>query len=491
MNIVLTNNAKFNPYTFDELVKPLSMAEEAYEKVQSGIEELGAKADLMKMYANEVPDSNTANMYNSYARDLEKQASMLAKYGLTPGSRNKLSEMKKRYNSEIVPIETAIKQREALTKEQREAMLKDPSLMFDINYANTQLDYLLENPNATYNAISGNELTRRSAEMASALAKTLQGNPKYEPLLKGQYFQQMQQLGYTPQQIMSVILNDPGAPAELKQIVDTVYQEAGLDKYSKEIQDRSRNYINAGLYKGIGSAKYDVIADKSYTSPAENKRLLLAQDELTWKKEHSSKDIELGNGKILRQVGNKLAVIDQKSGEVKLIGDIGKGDTTATTATTSTEAKRALNNASTVDSSIVVAKVGGKWQGKVPDASTRIGGPSDFEGVAWRSRSKLASHYGNATLENIDKAIIVSGKDLESIPKEAAYKLQKFITDKKLDMSNHYIIAVEAKAPRGGDRYDYAVVPKSMIDDGTIKLAETEETEGTSINIFNSNGGLY
>ena len=50
MKIVLTNNAKFNPYTFDEMLKPLAMAADAYNAVQSGIEELGAKADLMKKY---------------------------------------------------------------------------------------------------------------------------------------------------------------------------------------------------------------------------------------------------------------------------------------------------------------------------------------------------------------------------------------------------------------------------------------------------------
>ena len=49
MKIVLTNNAKFNPYTFDEMLKPLAMASDAYNAVQSGLEELGAKADLMKM----------------------------------------------------------------------------------------------------------------------------------------------------------------------------------------------------------------------------------------------------------------------------------------------------------------------------------------------------------------------------------------------------------------------------------------------------------
>lgn len=311
MKIVLTNNARFNPYTFDEMLKPLAMAADAYNTVQSGIEELGAKADLMKMYANEVPDSKTANMYNSYANDLEKQASMLAKHGLTPASRQGLLNMKRRYNSEVVPIETAVARREALTKEQREALLRDPSLMFDVDYSKTQLDYLLDNPNATYNPISGNELTKRAAQMASNLAKVVQGNPKYQSILGGQYFQQMTQMGYTPAQIMQTILNDDNAPAELRQIAETVFNEAGLSKYSQDIQDRARGFINSGLYEGIGTAKYDVMNDRGYISPTERKRLDMAKEQQDWareQKEESTKGILLPNGNRLKVIGAGRAV---------------------------------------------------------------------------------------------------------------------------------------------------------------------------------------
>lgn len=311
MKIVLTNNARFNPYTFDEMLKPLAMAADAYNTVQSGIEELGAKADLMKMYANEVPDSKTANMYNSYAKDLEKQASMLAKHGLTPASRQGLLNMKRRYNSEVVPIETAVARREALTKEQREALLRDPSLMFDVDYSKTQLDYLLDNPNATYNLISGNELTKRATQMASNLAKVVQGNPKYQSILGGQYFQQMTQMGYTPAQIMQTILNDDNAPAELRQIAETVFNEAGLSKYSQDIQDRARGFINSGLYEGIGTAKYDVMNDRGYISPTERKRLDMAKEQQDWareQKEESTKGVLLPNGNRLKVIGAGRAV---------------------------------------------------------------------------------------------------------------------------------------------------------------------------------------
>jgi hypothetical protein len=117
MGIVLTNSAKFKPYTFDEMLKPLAMATQEYNAIEEGIAELGSKADLMRMYANEEPDSKVANMYNAYANDLDKQAESLAKQGLTPSSRRSLLELNRRYKSEITPIETAVTRRRQLAEE--------------------------------------------------------------------------------------------------------------------------------------------------------------------------------------------------------------------------------------------------------------------------------------------------------------------------------------------------------------------------------------
>lgn len=428
MKIVLTNNAKFNPYTFDEMLKPLAMAADAYNTVQSGIEELRAKADLMKMYANEVPDSKVANMYNSYAKDLEKQASMLAKHGLTPASRQGLLNMKRRYSSEVVPIEAAVARREALTKEQREAILKDPSLMFDIDYSKTQLDYLLDNPNATYNPISGNELTKRAAQMASNFAKVVQGNPKYQSILGGQYFQQMTQMGYTPAQIMQTILNDDNAPAELRQIAETVFNEAGLSKYSQDIQDRARGFINSGLYEGIGTAKYDVMNNRE-------------------QKEDERLGIKLPDNTRVKPIGGGRVLVTKPDGtwEVK----------TASTGSTSTS--DALTQATKIsDTPIIVARTGGKWH------SAKEG--QDAKGVLFgMTRSNLVSGWGNYTLDNVN-SIGIPVASINEIPSEAAQEIKKAIKDNNLDIDKYAILQVPSESNRAGGKFDYVLMPKDQVN---------------------------
>ena len=452
MKIVLTNSAKFNPYTFDEMLKPLAMASDAYNAVQSGIEELGAKADLMKMYANEVPDSKTANMYNSYAKDLEKQASMLAKHGLTPASRQGLLNMKRRYSSEVVPIETAVARREALTKEQREALLRDPSLMFDVDYSKTQLDYLLDNPNATYNPISGNELTKRAAQMASNLAKVVQGNPKYQSILNGQYFQQMTQMGYTPTQIMQTILNDDNAPVELRQIAETVFNEAGLSKYSQDIQDRARGFINSGLYEGIGTAKYDAISNRGYMSAEDRKRFEWEEDEHDWAVEHRDNErygILMSNGDRVRPLGGGKVLITKKDGTYEIKAADSLNDSNNNQWET-------INDVAKVsDVPFLIARTNGKWH------SSEEG--KDVKGTLLGfTRSNVVSSWGNYTLDNVnDKATFIS--DFSSIPREAAEKILSTFNDNKLDRDKYVILQVPAESDRAGGSYDYVLMPKDQV----------------------------
>lgn len=457
MKIVLTNSAKFNPYTFDEMLKPLAMAADAYNAVQSGIEELGAKADLMKMYANEVPDSKTANMYNSYAKDLEEQASMLAKHGLTPASRQGLLNMKRRYSSEVVPIETAVARREALIKEQRDALRNDPSLMFDVDYSKTQLDYLLDNPNATYNPISGNELTERAAQMASNLAKVAQGNPKYQSILGGQYFQQMTQMGYTPAQIMQTILDDDNAPAELRQIAETVFNEAGLSKYSQDIQDRARGFINSGLYEGIGTAKYDAMSNRGYISPAERERLDMERDRLEmakeqqqWakeQKEESTKGVLLPNGNRLKVIGGGRAIeINEKDGTWKFVTPSSNGSEPIT-----------IDDVAKVsDTPVIIANTTGVWRAGEEGKDV----PNTFLGM---TRSNTVSPWGNYTLDNMYKrGSIVT--DITTIPTDAAKKIKQEVQKRNLDLEKYSIIQVKAEEKRAIGNYDYILMPTDLIE---------------------------
>lgn len=442
-NFNFVSGAKFRPFSYQEMLQPLQAYTNEYNTIQEGMGELSTKAGVFERLANEQTDPKTYAMYKQYSNDLAKQAESLAKQGLTPGSRQGLMEMKKRYSSEIVPIEAALSKREELTKAQREAIQRDPSLMFDVNYGMVSLDDLVNNPNATYNTISGTELTKRSAQMAQNLAKTIQSNPQYKSILGGQYFQQMQQMGYTPQQIMQTVMNDPNAPAELRQVADTVYKEAGLDTWDKETQSRARDYISAGLYEAIGTQRYDTQANRGFMSPGEAARLAMEKERFELAKAQAAKDkasIPLQDGSTIRIIGGGKALRIYPDGRVEnYVGNSGIAGAGIKEA-----AKRG-------DTPIIIANTNGKWR-------TGTEG-KDVKGTLFgMTRSNAVSGWGNYTMDNVNKSDIVT--NYNEIPKGALDEMLKTAKDQNIDLSFYNVVRVKAEGSRAIGDYDYVLIPK-------------------------------
>ena len=261
MAIVLTNNAKFRPYSFDEMLKPLAMATQEQRAIEEGISELGTKADLMRMYANEEPNSKVATMYNKYANDLDKQAESLAKQGLSPSSRSSLLGLKRRYSSEITPIETAVTRRRQLAEEQRKARAQDDSILFDIDARTLSLDDLVNNPELSYTSVSGKNIMENVSKAASVLAKEARNDPnKFNSMLGGDYYEYVKQYGFSKEAVMDAILRSKNASNILTSIVDDALASSGVGKnWSGNAYDRALDYANRGLWSAVGQTQTQLV----------------------------------------------------------------------------------------------------------------------------------------------------------------------------------------------------------------------------------------
>ena len=259
--IVLTNNAKFRPYSFDEMLKPLAMATQEYNAIEEGIAELGSKADLMRMYANEEPNSKVANMYNTYANDLDKQAESLAKQGLSSVNRSDLLGLKRRYSSEITPIETAVTRRRQLAEEQRKARAQDDSILFDIDARTMSLDDLVNNSELSYSSASGKNIMENVSKAASVLAKEARNDPnKFNSRLGGDYYEYVKQYGFSKEAVMDAILRSKNASNVLTSIVDDALASSGVGKnWSGNAYDRALDYANRGLWSAVGQTQSQLV----------------------------------------------------------------------------------------------------------------------------------------------------------------------------------------------------------------------------------------
>lgn len=467
----LVIGSKFRPFSYSEMLAPIEAATTEHRAIEEGLGEMSAKAGMWDKLANQQSDPVAYAQYKTYADDLTKQADLLARQGLTPESRRGLLDMKRRYSNEITPIEVAATKREELTKAQREAIQKDPSLMFNIDYGTASLDDLINNPNATYNTISGSELSKRASMMASNLAKTIQENPQYQSILGGQYFQQMQQLGYTPQQVMQTIMNDPNAPSELKQVADTVWQEAGLDTWDQATQTRARDYINAGLYDAIGTQKFDTQGNRAFMSPAESARLEMDRERFELAKAQAAKDkttIPLQDGSTIRVIGGGKALRIYPDGRVEnYVGNSG------------IEGAGVKDAAKRGDTPIIIANTRGKWrtgeEGK------------DVKGTLFgMTRSEAVSGWGNYTLDNVKPSDIVT--NYNEIPKGALDEMLKTAKEKNIDLDYYDVVRVKADKSRAVGDYDYVLMPKQSTSQLPMATPVTPRVTG-SIN-FDENMGL-
>lgn len=265
-NFSFVSGAKFRPFSYSEMLVPLQQATTAQMQLEDAYGELGTKADVFERMANEQTDPQAYAMYKQYSNDLAAQAESLAKQGLTPASRQGLIDMKRRYSSEIVPIEQAYKRRQELMDEQRKLQAQDSTLLFDRPASTLSLDELISNPALSPQSYSGALLSKQVGTAAQNLAKEVRENPrKWRTILGNQYYETIMQKGFRPEEIMQAVQNNPEASPILQGIVEDAVGSSGIKNWNDEnILNRAYDYARQGLWNAVGETQYQQLSNKAY-----------------------------------------------------------------------------------------------------------------------------------------------------------------------------------------------------------------------------------
>lgn len=265
-NFNFVSGAKFRPFSYQEMLQPLQAYTNEYNTIQEGMGELSTKAGVFERLANEQTDPQAYAMYKQYSNDLAKQAESLAKQGLTPASRQGLIDMKRRYSSEIVPIEQAYKRRQELVDEQRKLQAQDSTLLFDRPASTLSLDELISNPALSPQSYSGALLAKQVGTAAQNLAKEVRENPrKWRTILGNQYYETIMQKGFRPEEIMQAVQNNPEASPILQGIVEDAVGSSGIKNWNDEnILNRAYDYARQGLWNAVGETQYQTLSNKAY-----------------------------------------------------------------------------------------------------------------------------------------------------------------------------------------------------------------------------------
>ena len=270
-NYSLVSNTQFKARGFDDMIRPYAMYTQEYRTQEDAIADLATKADVWAGLANEQTDPVAYAQYTNYANALKDQAAVMADRGLNPSSRQAMLNLKRRYSSEIVPIEQAYTARKAQAEEQRKALLQNPTLMMSRRADTTSLDRYMENPNLGYESYSGALLTQQAGQAAAAIAKELRDYGKGKPL-DGFTRTWLQQHGYTAAEVAFAINHpdDPRASSVLNTIVNNVIADSGMTNWAdNKTLNQAYNYARQGLWQAVGQTQVGTYTDQAAVMAAQ------------------------------------------------------------------------------------------------------------------------------------------------------------------------------------------------------------------------------
>ena len=269
----LVIDSKFRPFSYDELVKPLTQYKEAYDKVEEQYSDLVSQTEQWKDIANRTKSPEAYAMYSKFANDLNNIVDDFSR-GMTLQNRSQLMSMKRRYSSEILPIARAS---EAM-KEANDLRVKSgPDAIFEVGEYNS-LDQFLHGKTANNRSQSRDALTKRTAAITEAVMASAMKDPEFKTALGNQYWMLTQHTGDSYEKLKAAIANNPQAQNRFAEIKAQMMKEAGYDRYDAMGKQAIESAINTGLYAGLDKPVRSFQANQNFMSDYQKANLQLAKN---------------------------------------------------------------------------------------------------------------------------------------------------------------------------------------------------------------------
>lgn len=265
----LTIGSRFQPFSFAEMVQPLQMYGQEYQRQEDLYNTYAETAGLIGADLNpELDNDILINTYNPYMQALNAAADALATEGLSPGGRRQLQELRRRFGKEITPIKTASEAR-AKARENWDRMLaQDKTLMTNANPYYQGISAYMNGASPETAYVSGNELYSRGQNLAQAFSRTMREVPEDERLaLQGQYFRIVNQYGADSEEadafMQGAIESIPALAEQVKEILDS----SGINTEGFTLADKRKaeQYIIEGMKAGLsGETKVDYLQNRAW-----------------------------------------------------------------------------------------------------------------------------------------------------------------------------------------------------------------------------------
>ena len=238
--------AKYNPYSFEDMLKPLAMAQQEYNTVQEG---LSALTDSSNQFSRYLEGTQAGERVKQYNQAIDAAVTDMAKNGLRRTNRDTLLGLKRQYNNDIAKINQSAAQLDTLYKGVQQAQLKAQASGDKLFVANMpNVDQLLADPTAAPTMVSAAGLEQQGMLASKALVEQSDSAPVIEALSK-EYNDIVTRKGYGSKEAQAFLRNVSNIP-ELSSALQRIESMYGVQRLGQQAGE-ARQAILQGMFNGL------------------------------------------------------------------------------------------------------------------------------------------------------------------------------------------------------------------------------------------------
>lgn len=252
---ILNVGSKFNPLSFDEMVKPYLMYKQEADKTEAAINDYTEKGDVIGSLIDPNRDTEASALYNQFNEAAQSAITNFYNNGYTPDVKKSLLNLRKNYATNMSKIQAAYTAREKERTMQNELKAKDPTIMFsrDANYESLD-SYLMGEP-PTYKLVSGDYLYKLGLQAGKSASTRQDLTIEARKALENTYWELKQNQGFTDSQALEYMKN---TNPMFNSIVSNIRNGSNIDSLNPNDQERANSAILNGVLSGlVGEQKVD------------------------------------------------------------------------------------------------------------------------------------------------------------------------------------------------------------------------------------------
>ena len=254
-------NTRFKPFSFEEMLKPVMIYKEAYDKANAELNALYEDA-ATKGFNFASQDTAEKAQYDAMMNRLKS-----ASDALSSGDKNAfktIRDINKEYRQTMIPIQQQIAKRAELAAEQRNKQGSNPNLRFSKDFSKASLsDITASSSYETYNLKDIREAI--GSEFAGLVSGYVRDDIPIKRVGTTNDYVYTTGVGYTKEQVDDAFYGNDGKPKEDSYIYQYYKQKANAIDSLEGVDDQTKtdmkNSIKEAIIANSGKFKTEILKD--------------------------------------------------------------------------------------------------------------------------------------------------------------------------------------------------------------------------------------